>query len=73
MKTRNADSHVSVGKNGNVGGGPLNHCWLYDLATGKWEAMPPLITARWYHRSVSLGDSVYAVGGETVGDNNVLA
>ena len=53
-------------------GGALNQCWLCDLATRKWEAMPPLSTARWYHRSVSLGDSVYVVGGEGVGDK-VLA
>ena len=50
----------------------LNECWLCDLATRKWEAMPPLSTARCYHRSVSLGDSVYVVGGKGVGDK-VLA
>ena len=33
--------------------------------------MPPLITARRYHRSVSLGDSVYVVGGKGVGDKVV--
>ena len=53
-------------------GAALNQCWLYDLVTRKWEAMPPLSTARWYHRSVSLGDSVYVVGGKGVG-NKVLA
>ncbi|KAI0235452.1 hypothetical protein LSAT2_014032, partial [Lamellibrachia satsuma] len=37
-----------------------------------WETMPPLITARWYHRSVSLEDCVYVVGGKDV-NNAVLA
>ena len=55
------------------GGAVLNQCWLCDLDKKKWEAMPPLITGRRYHRSVSLGDCVYVVGGEVVGDNNVLA
>ena len=50
-----------------------NQCWLYDLATKKWEAMPPLNTARFCHRSVSMGDCVYVVGGLGVVDNNVLA
>ena len=54
------------------GGVALNQCWLCDLATTKWEAMPPLVTARCYHRSVSLSDSVYVVGGKGVG-NKVLA
>ena len=57
---------------GGTKGDELNQCWLCDLATRKWEAMPPLSTARWYHRSVSLGDSVYVVGGKGVGDK-VLA
>ena len=30
--------------------------------------MPPLITARFYHRSISLDDSVYVVGGEVAGE-----
>ena len=30
----------------------------------KWEAMPPMKTARCLHRSVSLGDCVYVVGGQ---------
>ena len=50
----------------------LNQCWLFDLATKKWEAMPPLITARFYHRSVSMGNSVYVVGGRGDGDDNVV-
>ncbi|KAI0231390.1 Kelch-like protein 23, partial [Lamellibrachia satsuma] len=29
-----------------------------------WEEMPPLITARYHHRSVSLGNCVYVVGGK---------
>ena len=49
-------------------GRALDQCWLYDLATKKWEAMPPLITARYYHRSVSLGDCVYVFGEEGNGD-----
>ena len=57
---------------GDKGGVAVDQCWLCDLATRKWEAMPPLITARYRHRSVSLGDSVYVVGGEGVGDK-VLA
>ncbi|KAI0228478.1 Kelch-like protein 21 [Lamellibrachia satsuma] len=50
----------------------VNQCWLYDFATKKWEEMPRLITARWYHRSVSLDDCVYVVGGKDV-NNTVLA
>ena len=45
-------------------GRALDQCWLYDLATKQWETMPPLITAQYYHRSVSLGDCVYVFGGE---------
>ena len=41
------------------------------MTTKKWVAMPLLITARYYHRSVSLGDSVYVVGGKGVGDKVV--
>ena len=40
-----------------------DECWLYDLATKNWETMPPLNTARYYHRSVVLGQCVYVVGG----------
>ena len=53
-------------------GGALKQCWLYDLATKQWEAMPPLITARRYHRSVSQDNCVYVVGGWDVA-NKVLA
>ena len=48
-------------------------CWLYDMATKKWEAMPPLATARRYHRSVSLDGCVYVVGGQGNGGNSALA
>ena len=57
---------------GSKRGVAMDQCWLYHLATKKWEAMPPLFTARRYHRSVSLGDGVYVVGGMDA-DNNVLA
>ena len=56
---------------GEKGGVEQNECWLYDLFVKKWEAMPPLITARHYHRSVSLGGCVYVVGGNGVGDKVV--
>ena len=49
----------------------LNECWLYDIAMKKWEAMPPLITARRFHRSVSLGDCVYVMGGQHDGSNRL--
>ncbi|KAI0226985.1 Kelch-like protein 25 [Lamellibrachia satsuma] len=49
-----------------------SQCWLYDLATKKWEPMPPHTTARYYHRSVSLGECVYVLGGKGV-DDTVLA
>ncbi|KAK2174819.1 hypothetical protein NP493_775g01001 [Ridgeia piscesae] len=48
----------------------MDQCWLYHLATKKWEAMPPLFTARRYHRSVSLGDGVYVVGGMDAANND---
>ena len=47
-------------------------CMLYDLATKKWGTMPPLITGRSNHSSVSMGDCVYVVGGKGFG-NKVLA
>ena len=53
-------------------GSAMDLCLLFDIATKKWEEMPPLITKRYYHRSVSLGDCVYAVGGKGV-DNKPLA
>ena len=46
----------------------LEQCWLYDVVTKKWESMPPLITARCHHRSVSLSGGVYVVGGRGIGD-----
>ncbi|KAK2189946.1 hypothetical protein NP493_92g00030 [Ridgeia piscesae] len=42
----------------------MDQCMLFDTATKKWEEMAPPITARYYHRSVSLGGSVYVVGGK---------
>ena len=52
---------------GGKGKGTHNECWLYDFVTKKWEAMPPLLTARHDHRSVSVGDCVYVVGGKAIG------
>ena len=57
---------------GGIKGGAVNQCWHFDMSTKKWETMPPLITARWYHRSISLEDCVYVVGGKDV-NNAVLA
>ena len=48
---------------GRKGGVTVDQCWLYGFNTKKWEAMPPLITARYRHHSVSLGNCVYVVGG----------
>ena len=48
-----------------------DQCWLFDVVTRKWEAMPPLMYARYFHRSVSLGDCVYVVGGKV--DDKVFA
>ena len=45
-------------------------CRLYEMATKKWETMPPLNTARYHHRSVVLGQCVYVVGG--CGRNNTV-
>ena len=57
---------------GGIKGSTVDKCWLYDLSTKKWEAMPPLIYARRSHSSVSLGNCVYVLGG--VGnDNKMLA
>ena len=60
-----------------VGGGYDNgevhdQCWLFDAATKKWEAMPPLVSARYFHGSVSLGDCVYVVAGMCA-DHTMLA
>ena len=46
----------------------LKQCWLCDVATKKWEEMPPLIAARYCHGSVSLGNCVYVVGGNVASD-----
>ena len=51
----------------------VDQCWLCDLDKKKWEAMPPLITGRDFHCSVSLGNCVYLVGGACVGDSNTTA
>ena len=53
-------------------GGVIDQCLLFDIGTKKWEEMPPLITKRYIHRSVSLGDCVYVVGGVDV-DKKTLA
>ena len=53
-------------------GGAMDLCLLFDVATKKWEEMPPLITKRFNHRSVSLGECVYVVGGVGV-DSKTLA
>ena len=49
---------------GGFNGGSTRKCWHFDLTTKKWEEMPLLITGRGYHRSVSLDDCVYVVGGK---------
>ena len=53
-------------------GGAMDQCLLFDIGTKKWEEMPPLITKRYFHRSISLGDCVYVVGGKDV-DTKPLA
>ena len=58
---------------GHKGGAAMDECWLYDLVTKTWEPMPPLITARYYHHSISLADCVYVIGGKGVDKTNVLA
>ena len=45
-----------------------NKCWLYNMVTKQWEAMPPLITARSYHSSVLMGECAYVVGGKGDGE-----
>ena len=52
---------------GGNSGGSTDNCWVYDIAMNKWETMPPLTTARFGHRSVSLGECVYVMGGFGVG------
>ena len=44
----------------------MDKCWLNNLTTKKWEAMPTLTMARYNHRIVSVGDSVYVLGGQGV-------
>ncbi|KAI0237212.1 hypothetical protein LSAT2_012310, partial [Lamellibrachia satsuma] len=55
---------LTVGSNSGV---TVDKGCLLGLAMKKWEAMPTLIIARWYHRSVSLEDSIYVVRGKGVG------
>jgi len=52
--------------------GAMDQCLLFDIATKKWETMPPLITKRYFHCSLSLCDCVYVAGGIGV-DGEVLA
>ena len=58
---------------GYKGGVAVNECWLYDFVTKKWEAMAPLITARYYHSSVTMGDCVHVIGGRGADKTTVLA
>ena len=44
----------------------MGDCWLLDLVNKKSTQMPSLTTARYFHRSVLLGDYVYVVGGKDV-------
>ena len=39
-------------------------CWLLDLVNAMWTQMPPLSTARSYHRSIVLDQYVYVRGGK---------
>ena len=57
---------------GGYEGGVMDQCLLFDIATKKWETMPPLITKRYLHGSLSLCDCVYVVGGVGV-DDKVIA
>jgi len=57
---------------GGTKGGVMDQCLLFDIPKKKWEEMPPLVTKRYFHRSVSLGDCVYVVGGVGV-DHETLA
>ena len=41
-------------------------CWLMDLTHNTWTQIPPMRTARSFHRSVLVGDNVYGVGGRDV-------
>ena len=56
---------------GTVGG--ANNCFLFDLATKREATMPLFITSRYQHRSVSMGDCVYVVGGMAYRGGNALA
>ena len=53
---------------GNMGGA-MNNCFLFDLATEREATVSQLTMARYQHRSVSLGDCVYVVGGMGLGGN----
>ncbi|MCP3145183.1 Kelch repeat-containing protein [Pyxidicoccus xibeiensis] len=37
---------------------------VYDSATDTWSSLPPLPSARYFHSAASIGDTLYAVGGE---------
>ena len=50
----------------------MDQCLLFDIAKKTWETMPPLITSRYQHRSVSLCDCVCVMGGVGI-DGTVLA
>ncbi|KAI0242357.1 hypothetical protein LSAT2_013949 [Lamellibrachia satsuma] len=56
---------------GGLKGGVRGDCWLLDLVNKKSTQMPSLATARCYHRSVLLGDSVYVVGGKDISDKAI--
>ena len=43
--------------------------WRYDPATAHWTALAPMPSGRWQHASVTIGDTIYVVGG-VVQDRN---
>lgn len=50
---------------GREGTGVYGEAWAYEPARDRWDALPPLPTPRHGLGAVSIGDSLYAIGGAT--------
>ena len=61
-----ADDQILL--SGGYKGGAKADCWLMDLTNNTSTQMPPMRSARRFHRSVLVGDNVYVVGGKDVND-----
>jgi len=53
-------------------GGNVNGVWRLDLATLRWEPMPPLGVARAYHACCAVRNNLIVIGGDISSDFDVV-